>query len=43
MADLRGGDPDAAREVFDRFARRLAALAAWSDNRVRCFAPAVLC
>jgi RNA polymerase sigma factor (sigma-70 family) len=28
MADLRGGDPDAAREVFDRFARRLAALAA---------------
>jgi RNA polymerase sigma-70 factor (ECF subfamily) len=28
MADLRGGDPDAARAVFDRFARRLVALAA---------------
>jgi RNA polymerase sigma-70 factor (ECF subfamily) len=28
MARLRGGDPDSARLVFDRFARRLAALAA---------------
>lgn len=28
VEDLRGGDPDAAREVFDRFAPRLAALAA---------------
>ncbi|HEX4612978.1 MAG TPA: ECF-type sigma factor [Urbifossiella sp.] len=28
MADLRLGDPEAAREVFDRFARRLAGLAA---------------
>jgi RNA polymerase sigma-70 factor (ECF subfamily) len=28
MARLRGGDADAAREVFDRFARRLVALAA---------------
>ena len=28
MSDLRGGDPDAARAVFDRFARRLAGLAA---------------
>jgi RNA polymerase sigma-70 factor (ECF subfamily) len=28
MARLRDGDPDAARAVFDRFARRLAALAA---------------
>jgi hypothetical protein len=28
MEDLRRGDPDAAREVFDRFARRLAGLAA---------------
>jgi RNA polymerase sigma-70 factor (ECF subfamily) len=28
MSDLRGGDPVAARQVFDRFARRLAGLAA---------------
>jgi RNA polymerase sigma-70 factor (ECF subfamily) len=28
MTDLRDGDPDAAREVFDRFARRLVKLAA---------------
>ena len=28
MADLRGGAPDAARAVFDRFTRRLVGLAA---------------
>src|SRR5206468_8875797 len=28
MADLRGGRPEAAREVFDRYARRLVGLAA---------------
>jgi hypothetical protein len=28
MADLAGGDPDAARAVVDRYARRLAAVAA---------------